>query len=212
VSLNTTTWTAPQLGALFVVTGASGTGKTTLVKKALASIPGLRFSVSATTRPIREGETDGVDYHFMERDAFMARVEANEFLEWAEVYGNLYGTLRASVETALTSGESILLDIDTQGAEQVRATQIQHLSVFILPPNLQTLADRLNARATDAAAVISLRIEEAQLQLRECRHFDYVVVNDELSSAHDQFQAILVAELLRSCRHSDLIARYTDDQ
>jgi guanylate kinase len=212
VSLNTTTWTAPGQGALFVVTGASGTGKTTLVRKALASIPGLTFSVSMTTRPIREGETDGVDYHFLDRDAFMERVKANEFLEWAEVYGNFYGTLRTPVETSLASGESILLDIDTQGAEQVRATHVQHLSVFVLPPDLQTLANRLTARATDTPAVIALRIEEAQLQLRECRHFDYVVVNDELSSAHDQFQAILVAELLRSSRHSGLIARFIHDQ
>jgi guanylate kinase len=212
VSLNTTTWTAPGQGALFVVTGASGTGKTTLVRKALASIPGLAFSVSVTTRPIREGEKDGVDYHFLDRDTFMERVEANEFLEWAEVYGNFYGTLRTPVEASIASGESILLDIDTQGAEQVRETHIQHLSVFILPPDLQTLANRLNARATDTPAVIALRIEEAQLQLRECRNFDYVVVNDELSSAHDQFQAILVAELLRSTRHSKLIARFVDDQ
>jgi len=210
VSLNTTAWTAPQEGALFVVTGASGTGKTTLVRQALASIPGLQFSVSATTRPMRDGEQDGVDYHFLDRDTFMARVEANEFLEWAEVYGNCYGTLRAPVEAALASGQSILLDIDTQGAEQVRDSQIPHTSVFILPPDQHTLADRLNARATDSAEVIALRIEEAQLQLRECKHFEFVVVNDELSSAHDQFQAILVAELLRSGRHSSLIERFSE--
>lgn len=211
MSLNTTTWTAPGKGALFVVTGASGTGKTTLVREALNSIPGVAFSVSATTRPIRDGEQNGVDYHFLDREAFMARVKDNAFLEWAEVYGNLYGTLRRPVEEALATGESILLDIDTQGAEQVRATHIHHVSVFILPPDLQTLADRLNARATDAPDVIKLRIEEAQLQLQECRHFDYVVVNDELSSAHDQFQSILVAELLRSGRHSSLIKRFTGD-
>ena len=200
------------MGALFVVTGASGTGKTTLVREALASIPGLHFSVSATTRPMRQGEQDGVDYHFLDRATFMARVEADEFLEWAEVYGNCYGTLRAPVEAALSDGQSILLDIDTQGAEQVRASQISHTSVFVLPPDKETLASRLNARATDSPEVIARRIEEAQLQLGECRHFTYVVVNDELSSAHHQFQAILVAELLRSERHSALIERFSQEQ
>ena len=117
MGLNTTTWTKPEKGALFVVTGASGTGKTTLVRQALQDIPSLRFSVSATTRPIRKGETDGVDYHFLDRETFMARVAAGAFLEWAEVYGNCYGTPREPVDAALDVGESILLDIDTQGAE-----------------------------------------------------------------------------------------------
>ena len=132
MSLNTQSWTAPELGALFVVTGASGTGKTTLVQAALAALPGITFSVSATTRPIREGERDGVDYHFLDRETFMARVEAGEFLEWAEVYGNCYGTLRAPSRPREPPAD-ILLDIDTQGAAQVRASGIAHLSVFILP-------------------------------------------------------------------------------
>ena len=210
MGLNTTTWTKPEKGALFVVTGASGTGKTTLVRQALKDIPGLRFSVSATTRPIRNGEVDGVDYHFLDRQTFMTRVEDGEFLEWAEVYGNCYGTLRKPVEQTLKSGESILLDIDTQGAEQVRDSNSEHTSVFILPPNIETLTNRLTSRATDAPEVIERRIQEAQLQLRECGHFDFVVVNDELSSAHDQFQAILVAELLRTNRHSGTIQRFSD--
>jgi len=210
VGLNTTTWTSPEQGALFVVTGASGTGKTTLVRQSLQDIPGLRFSVSATTRPIREGEQDGVDYHFLNRNEFMARVEADEFLEWAEVYGNCYGTLRAQVDATLGAGESILLDIDTQGAEQVRASNCPHISVFVLPPSKEALTNRLTARATDAPDVIQRRIKEAELQLRECASFDFVVVNDELSSAHDQFQAILVAELLHTSRHSSLIRRFRD--
>jgi guanylate kinase len=209
VSLTTTAWTAPAQGALFVVTGASGTGKTTLVRQALQSIPGLAFSVSATTRSRRDGETDGVDYHFLTRETFMARVEAGEFLEWAEVYGNCYGTLRAPVEATLKSGQSILLDIDTQGAAQVRATGIAHVSVFILPPSIEALANRLTGRATDPQTVIARRLEEANLQLRECGTFDYLVVNDQLSSAHDQFQAVLVAELMRSKRHPDLVSKFS---
>ena len=210
MSLNTQSWTAPETGALFVVTGASGTGKTTLVQAALAAIPGITFSVSATTRPIREGEQDGVDYHFLDRTTFMARVEAGEFLEWAEVYGNCYGTLRAPVEAARASGQSILLDIDTQGAAQVRASGVDHLSVFILPPSLDALRARLSARATDDEAVIDRRMREAHLQLSECGHFDHLVVNDDLSSAHDQFQAVLAAELTRASRHPSLVSRFTD--
>ena len=207
--MNTQSWTQPDRGALFVVTGASGTGKTTLVRKALADVPGITFSVSATTRSIRPGEKDGVDYHFLDRDQFMARVEQGEFLEWAEVYGNCYGTLRSPVDNALAQGNSILLDIDTQGAEQVRASGYPHISIFVLPPTLEALTQRLTSRATDAPDVIARRIQEAQLQLRECATFDFVVVNDKLSSAHDQFQAILVAELLRTNRHADLIQRFT---
>lgn len=210
MSLNTQSWTAPEVGALFVVTGASGTGKTTLVQAALNAVPGITFSVSATTRPMREGERDGVDYHFLNRDTFMARVEAGDFLEWAEVYGNCYGTLRAPVEAARTAGQSILLDIDTQGAAQVRASGVDHLSVFILPPSMASLRARLAARGTDNDTVIDRRMREAHLQLSECGHFDHVVVNDQLESAHDQFQAVLIAELTRASRHLGLIAQFSD--
>ena len=210
MSLNTQSWTAPEVGALFVVTGASGTGKTTLVQAALNAVPGITFSVSATTRPMREGERDGVDYHFLNRDTFMAHVEAGDFLEWAEVYGNYYGTLRAPVEAARTAGQSILLDIDTQGAAQVRASGVDHLSVFILPPSMASLRARLAARGTDNDTVIDRRMREAHLQLSECGHFDHVVVNDQLESAHDQFQAVLIAELTRASRHLGLIAQFSD--
>jgi guanylate kinase len=192
-----------------VVTGASGTGKTTLVRQALSAVPKLQFSVSATTRPIREGETDGVDYLFIDRPAFMERVAQGDFLEWAEVYGNCYGTLKAPIDTALASGSSILLDIDTQGAAQVRNSGVNQVSIFVLPPNIDTLAARLARRATDSAEAIARRIEEANLQLRECGNFDYLVVNDELASAHDQFQAVLLAELMRSHRHPSLVSKFS---
>ena len=191
------------------MTGPSGCGKTTLVREALANTPGLHFSVSATTRSIRSGEHDGVDYHFLSRQAFMAKVEAGEFLEWAEVYGNCYGTLKAPVEEAKNNGDSILLDIDNQGAEQVRSSGILHTSIFVLPPSLTTLRERLATRATDSADVIDRRMEEAHLQLKDCGDFDYLVVNDELPSAHDQFQAIIVAELLKTTRHSTLISQFS---
>ena len=208
MSLSTTSWTPPEQGALFVVTGASGTGKTTLVKQALLDVPGLKFSVSATTRPMREGETDGVDYHFLDRTEFMKRVEYGDFLEWAEVYGNCYGTLREPVQSVLKTGDSILLDIDTQGADQVRASGAVHTSIFILPPDIDTLARRLSGRGTDDKSVIERRLREANEQLREAGTFDCIVVNDDLLSAHDQFQAIIVAELLRTNRHCQLVDRF----
>ena len=210
MSLNTTAWTPPSRGALFVVTGPSGSGKTTLVRQALDGTPGLTFSVSATTRPIRVGEQDGVDYHFLDRPSFMSKVEAGEFLEWAEVYGNCYGTLKAPIDESQNKGQSILLDIDTQGAQQVRATGIPHTSIFILPPSTDELERRLASRATDSADVINRRMEEAHLQLNDCGAFDYLVVNDELPSAHDQFQAIIISELLKTCRHPNLVSRFSD--
>jgi guanylate kinase len=210
VGLQTTAWSAPEQGALFVVTGPSGTGKTTLVRAALKNIPGLQFSVSATTRPQRQGEENGRDYHFLNPDAFTAKVNAGEFLEWAEVYGNFYGTLKEPVHQVMKTGSSILLDIDTQGAEQVRATGHTAVSIFILPPDVNILASRLKGRATDEPAVIERRIQEAKHQIQEALHFDYLVVNDDLPSAHDQFQAILVAELLRTQRHKQLTQRFSD--
>ena len=124
-------WTPPAYGALFVITGSSGTGKTTLVQAALQRIPNLCFSVSATTRPIRPGEQDGVDYHFHNLQSFNSMVNAGEMLEWAEVYGNRYGTPRAPVESALKQGRSIVLDIDVQGAEQVRSAMPEAIQIFL---------------------------------------------------------------------------------
>ena len=205
MTLRTTSWTPPERGALFVVAGASGTGKTTLVKAALAAVPGLQFSVSATTRPIRPGEVNGQDYWFLTREAFTSRVSDGDFLEWAEVYGNLYGTLREPVRQTLDDGFSILLDIDTQGAEQVRHSGIAHTSVFVLPPDIETLSRRLSSRGTDEPAVIARRLREAHEQISAAGTFDCIVVNDDLDSAHDQFQAVIVAELLRTNRHSRLV-------
>jgi guanylate kinase len=210
LSLSTEHWSKPDRGALFVVTGASGTGKTTLVQAALQSIPGLRFSVSATTRPPRSDEVDGKDYHFLTHDEFVQRVAAGDFLEWAEVYGNRYGTLSTQVEQALSQGDSILLDIDTQGAEQVRTAAPDAITIFVLPPSLEVLASRLKGRGTDSPEVIERRIREARLQVSQCAYFDYLVLNDHLQSAHDQFQSVLVAELLRTVRSPSLVSRFTD--
>lgn len=193
-------WTAPDVGALFVVSGPSGSGKTTLLHAALKAVPGLEFSVSATTRGPRAGERDGVDYHFVTRAAFERLLAEGALLEHAEVYGNFYGTPRAPVEAALAEGRSIVLDIDVQGAAQVRAAHPEAVSVFVLPPNLAAIEARLRARGLDDDTIVARRVREADEQLAEAGEYDYLVMNDDLSSAHTQFQAVLVAELLRRSR------------
>jgi len=202
-------WSPPDMGALFVVTGPSGTGKTTLVKAALENIPSLSFSVSATTRRIREGENDGVDYHFLSGEKFSEAIEQREFLEWAEVYGNRYGTLRRPVESAINAGQSIILDIDPQGAEQIRKEMPTAISVFILPPSRKALENRLVRRQTDSVEIIRNRMEEASKQLSQCRHFDYLLINDDLESAIQQFQGIIISELAKRIRRKSLVRQFT---
>lgn len=208
MSITLTPWRRPDRGALFVVTGASGTGKTTLVKAALAHVPDLGWSVSATTRPPRPGEQDGVDYHFVSPERFDALLAADALLEWAAVYGNRYGTPRGPVEEALAAGRSILLEIDYQGARKVRAAMPEAVTLFVLPPSPAVIEERLRGRSTDSEAVIARRVADAHSQLERCGEFDYVVVNDDLAAAVDQFEAILVAELLRRKRHDSLVARF----
>ena len=208
MSLDLSAWTAPQRGALFVVTGASGTGKTTLVREALGNVPGIAWSVSATTRAPRVGEVDGRDYHFVSQASFEQKIEAGALLEWARVYGNYYGTLREPVDQALARGDSILLEIDVQGARQVRKAAPEAVLIFVLPPSIGTLETRLRGRATDDDATIARRVAEAREQLQGVGEFDYVVVNDVLASAHHRFQAVLVAELQRRQRHPQLVETF----
>jgi guanylate kinase len=209
LSLSFGTWQRPDRGALFVVTGASGTGKTTLVRRALQVVPHLRWSVSATTRPPRPGEVDGRDYWFVESSKFDELVSTGSLLEWAVVYGNRYGTPRAPVEQALAQGDSIVLEIDTQGAGQVRDAAREAVTIFILPPTVEAIAARLHARSSDPPAVVARRIADARIQLDDCGRFDYLVMNDDLEAAHDQFQAILVAELRRRSRLNSWVHRFT---
>jgi len=209
MSLDLRTWPRPDRGALFVVSGASGTGKTTLVQEALRRMPNLAFSVSATTRPPRAGEADGVDYLFVSPEGFEQLRQANELLEWAEVYGNRYGTPKGPVLAAIARGDSILLDIDVKGARQVRRALPEAVTIFLLPPDMATIEARLRARSTDSEAVIERRMAEAREQLEGAAEADYIVVNDALESAHDQLQAILVAELCRRHRHPTLVERFT---
>ena len=208
MSLNLTGWERPDKGALFVVTGASGTGKTTLVREALRVLPNLSFSVSYTTRPPRPGEVDGRDYQFVTHEAFDDALAAGGLLEWAEVYGNRDGTPREPVLAALAAGESVLLEIDVQGARQVRGAFSEATLVFVLPPSREAIEERLRLRSTDSEAVILRRIADAHEQLRGAGDFDFLVVNDDLEAAHDQFQAVLVSTLLSRSRREGLVARF----
>jgi guanylate kinase len=201
----------PDEGALFVISGPSGVGKSTLVSAALAAIPGLAFSVSATTRQPRHNEQDGVDYHFLTDAQFATRLAAGDFLEHATVYDRSYGTLRTPTEAALASGRSLILDIDVQGARQVRGAWADAVHIFIVPPSVAVLEARLRARGTDSDEAIARRMRQVAQQLDGAREFDFLVVNDDIEVGHRCLQAVLLGELCRRSRRSSII-RDIDDQ
>ena len=184
-------------GELYVIAAPSGAGKTSLINSALAEFSSLAFSISDTTRPIRRGEVDGEHYHFIERSTFDDRVETGRYLEHADVFGNGYGTDRAHVESLWRSGKDVLLEIDVQGAAQVRASHPQACQVFILPPSLDTLKHRLTARGTDKPEVIERRLGEAQREMSACLDFDWIIVNDDFEHARQQLMAVIRAWPLR---------------
>jgi guanylate kinase len=177
----------PEQGLLVVLTGPSGAGKSTLVARAQAQLPNVRFSVSYTTRAPRPGEVDGVHYHFVDASTFARLRSEGAFLESALVHGNHYGTHRGQVEEAVQRGEIVLLDVDVQGARSVRASGIAAKYVFILPPSIEVLAQRLYARGTDAAEVIERRLAIAKSEMAEARAFDHEIVNDDLERAAREF-------------------------
>jgi guanylate kinase len=182
---------AAKGGRLYVVSAPSGAGKTSLVKALMEREPGLRFSVSYTTRPPRANEVEGRDYHFIMPEEFGRMVERSEFLEHARVFDNFYGTGRPAVREALTAGQRLLLEIDWQGARQVRASMPAAHSIFILPPTRRALEERLTARSTDSPEVIERRLKEAQRDIAHWIEFDYVVINDRFEQAVVDFQAIV---------------------
>jgi guanylate kinase len=189
-------------GRLFVIAAPSGAGKTTLVKALLAAEPRLRVSVSHTTRKMRPTEEAGREYHFVTVPEFEALVARGEFLEHARVFDNYYGTARAFVEQQLAAGQGVVLEIDWQGARQVRARMPECVSIFILPPSRHALTERLARRATDTAAVIARRLADSVADMSHYREFDYVVVNDDFAAAVAELRRIVEGqgEDLRSDR------------
>jgi len=187
----------PRRGLLFVVSAPSGTGKTTVVERLIPLVPGLGLSRSYTSRPIRGGETDGVDYNFITRKRFEEMVAADAFLEWADVFGNLYGTCADDAEREIAAGRDLVLVIDVQGARKVRAHGLPMIGIFVLPPSFEILERRLRGRSKDDEAAIARRLTTARAEVEAVREYDYVVVNDELDACVDRLRAIVLAERAR---------------
>ncbi|CAM5514519.1 Guanylate kinase OS=Stutzerimonas stutzeri OX=316 GN=gmk PE=3 SV=1 [Stutzerimonas stutzeri] len=184
-------------GTLYIVSAPSGAGKTSLVKALIDAQPQVRVSVSHTTRAMRPGEVDGVNYHFVSREDFLERLERDEFLEHAEVFGNLYGTSQRWLEQTLAEGYDLILEIDWQGAQQVRRLMSQAKSIFILPPTQEALRQRLNNRGQDSDEIIERRMREAVSEMSHYVEYDYLVINDDFAHALIDLQAIFRANQLR---------------
>lgn len=185
---------------MVVISGPSGVGKSSFVEKLLGAGLNLEYSVSATTRARRPHEADGRDYLFLGRDEFRRRIEAAEFVEWAEVHGELYGTLRSETERWLKAGKNVLLDIDVQGGRAVRKAYRDGVFIFVLPPSLASLEERLRGRGTDPDERIRLRLDNALQEINLVSEYDYAVVNDDLGAALDRIASIIMAESCRASR------------
>lgn len=196
-------------GTLYIVSAPSGAGKTSLVKALIDSMPSVRVSVSHTTRAMRPGEVEGVNYHFVAREAFLGMLERNEFLEHAQVFDNLYGTSQHWVEQTLAEGYDLILEIDWQGAQQVRRLMPQARSIFILPPTQHALRQRLTNRGQDSDEIIDRRMRDAVAEMSHYVEYDYLVINDDFSLALEDLKAIFRANQLdqarQQCRHQQLL-------
>jgi guanylate kinase len=191
---------------LLVLSAPSGGGKTSIAKSLLQARDDLGYSVSATTRPRRDGERDGADYHFLTRDEFLRRVEAGEFLEWATYAGNMYGTLRGEIDRIFARGRTAVLDVEIEGARQIRASFPNSLHLFVLPPSAEVLVSRLAGRKTESPAVVRERIAHAADELAAVAEYDYAIFNEDLVQAVAQVAAILDAEARRVERQEGLPA------
>ena len=192
---------AMEQGTLFIISAPSGAGKTTILKRIIATTKNIAFSVSHTTRPPRTGEQQGVAYYFTDRNTFAAMRRQGEFLEWAEVHGNYYGTSMDAIRAAMENGRDVLLDIDVQGARQVQEKLAdKNVSVFIVPPSFTELERRLASRSTETETSITRRLENAREEMKSIGHYDYVIVNDVLEEAVKVMESIVIAERSRKRR------------
>lgn len=198
--------TLHRRGLMFILSSPSGAGKTTVARRLLEHDAEIRMSVSATTRPMRPGEVDGKDYIFTDLAEFDRMVEDSEFMEWAEVFGNCYGTPKAQIKAGLREGQDFLFDIDWQGTQQLyQKAAVDVVRVFLLPPSLEELHRRLTSRGTDSAEVIAGRMARAQAEISHWDSYDYVVVNDDIDTCFAKVQQILAAERMRRARQTGLI-------
>ncbi len=198
-------------GMLIVVSSPSGGGKGTLIDRVLKTVTGLAFSVSYTTRAPRGSEQNGREYFFVDEPEFRAMIESGEFLEWADVYGHLYGTSASQVARERAAGHDIILEIDVQGAESIRHKVPDAISIFILPPSFELLRNRLVARATDSAADLERRLKGAPAEVAQYRHFDYVILNDDINRASQQLAAVIYAERARRERQQMILKDALED-
>jgi guanylate kinase len=197
----------PRRGLLIILSSPSGAGKSTLARRLLEADPDVDFSISATTRPPRPGEVEGREYAFRSRAAFEAMAAAGELLEWAEVFGYLYGSPKAPVEAAIAGGRDVLFDVDWQGGQQIRNSALREaaVSIFILPPSIAALEQRLIARGQDGEEVIARRMAKARDEISHWAEYDYVLVNDNLARCEAELGAIIAAERLRRERRPGLV-------
>jgi len=198
-------------GTLYIISAASGAGKTTLVSAVLEQVDDLEVSVSHTTRAPREGEVDGVNYHFVDKGTFEAMVEDSEFIEYATVFGNMYGTSRQHIQEQLLKGKDVILEIDWQGARQIRQLMPDCRSVYIVPPSTEALRERLTSRGKDDEDIITRRMHEAISEMSHYVEFDYLIINDDFDEARDNLAAIIRGNRMlhehQQQKHADLLAR-----
>ena len=187
----------PSRGLLFIVSAPSGAGKTTLVERLVETTPHLKMARSNTSRAARQGEADGVDYNFVLRDRFEAMIAADEFLEWAEVFGNLYGTCAAETERMLAAGDDVVLVIDVQGARKVRSRGLVATTIFVMPPSAEVLEQRLRGRSKDSEAAIQRRLVVAKQEVASFPEYDFIVVNDHIDAAVERLRHVVLAERSR---------------
>lgn len=197
-------------GNLIIISSPSGGGKGTLIKEILKNVPNIGYSVSYTTRPMREGEEDGRHYFFVSQEKFKELIDAGEFLEYATVHGNFYGTLIRQITSEIALGRDIILEIDVQGAESIRRKMPEAVSIFILPPTFDVLKARLTARATEKQNDLALRLRNSFAEVQRFSEFEYVVINDSVERASVDLERIILAERLRRVRQTDLIRAILD--
>jgi guanylate kinase len=194
-------------GILFIISSPSGGGKGTLIREVLRTVPNIGYSVSFTTRARREGEEDGTHYNFVSHAEFENLIEQGEFLEYALVHGNYYGTSKTQVEKEVSAGRDIILEIDVQGADLVREKTSETVEVFILPPSFEVLQARLIARQTDSPETVELRLKNSLGEVQQYEKFDYVIINDEVIKAVTDLQSVIYAERCRRARQAEAVEK-----
>ena len=197
-----------EKGQIFVITAPSGTGKTTIIKNILEKDAGeIGYSISHTTRKPRKGESHGLHYYFVDRENFERMIEAHEFVEWAVVYDHLYGTSISSINRELSSGKDLLMDVDIQGSQEIKRQFPDSLSIFILPPSLDILKERLQKRSPNNKMNMGLRLKKAGEEIQRCRDYDFIIINDDLKKAIKEIEAIIVAQRANKNRRFPLIQK-----